>query len=80
MRIRLLRQFGLDRAGTILDVNYTRGSNLIFTGHAEEVKDDAPADKAIEEAPKDKMIRKQRTRRKTTQKGRPDGIGKDQNA
>ena len=80
MRIRLLTQFGLDRKGTILDVDYTRGANLIFTGHAVEVKDDEPEVKAIDAAPKDKMVRKPRTRRKTISKGLPDGISEDQNA
>ena len=83
MRIKLVAQFGAALPGSILEVNYTMGANLIFTGHAVAVKDVEPEPevKAIDAAPKDKMIRKPKARRKYVRKGRPDGSNsKDQNA
>ena len=66
MRIKLVAQFGAALPGSILEVNYTMGMNLIFTGHAIEVKEvePEPEAKAIDAAPKDKMIRKPKARRK----------------
>ena len=76
MRIRLLAQFGEALPGSTLVVNYTMGANLIFTGHAEEMKEEAapePAEKAVDAAPNDKMVRKPKARRKAN-------YGKNQDA
>ena len=72
MRIKLLVTVGQHKAGEVIDVGYTAGANLCYFGHAEEVKDIVVS--AIEEPPKDKMIRKPETRRK---RGRPRKVGPD---
>ena len=73
MRIKLLAQFGAALPGSILEVNYTMGANLIFTGHAVEVKEETePETKAVEVAPKDKMVRKPKARRKAGERSMPD--------
>jgi len=79
MRIRLLAQFGAAMPGSILEVNYTMGANLIFTGHAEEVKDEPTpvVATAVDAAPKDKMIRKPRARRKAGERRTPYGTNQD---
>ena len=80
MRIRLIAQFGAALPGSILEVNYTMGANLIFTGHAIEVIDEPapePVAKAMDAAPKDKMIRKPKARRKAGERKRPYGTNQD---
>ena len=79
MRIRLKTANGPYKPGDIVDVTYVVGANLCYYGAAEEVHGE-PQDKAIEAAPKDKMIRKPRTRRKARPGGQPNGKRQNQNA
>jgi len=80
MRIKLLAQFGAALPGSILEVNYMMGANLVFTGHAVELKEGAepePEAKAVDAAPKDKMIRKPKTRRKAKGRSALNGANQD---
>jgi len=78
MRIKLLAQFGAALPGSVLEVNYTMGSNLIFTGHAVEVPEEPePVDKAMDSAPNDKMIHKPKARRKAGERRAPYGTNQD---
>jgi len=80
MRIKLKTSIGQYRAGDIIETDYTTGSNLCFFGHA-ELAPDEPEGKAVEQPPKDKMVRKPKTKRKARPRGQRNGRNsKNQNA
>lgn len=65
MRVKLLIPWGAYHAGDMVDVTYTVGANLVYAQRAEEVKqEDVTKKKALETPPKDKMVRKYKSRRK----------------
>ena len=73
MRVELITQVGLTMPGTVVDLNYTAATNLIYFGRA----------KAVEESSNDKMVRAERSshKGKSRGKGKANGrVTKDQNA